>query len=214
MNILLAAATEPEITLTIARLHRQETRCEVTTCITGIGTGAASFALTRALCMGSYDFVLGVGIAGTFDRTLPLGTLVAITEERFADLGAEDQDHFQSVFDLGLVRPNIPPFAGGALPADFSKSPFSLDRLHTAAGITVETGTGNAATAASREARFGPVVESMEGAALHYVCRQLDIPFLQLRAISNYAEVRNRDAWNIEGAISALNEKLAEWLFM
>ena len=214
MNILLAAATEPEITLTLARLHRQETQHNVTTCITGIGTGAASFALTRALCMGSYDFVLGAGIGGTFDRSMPLCSLAVITEERFADLGAEDRDSFQSVFDLGLVRPNIPPFAGGALPADLSQSPFPLSGLQHAAGITVETGTGCAETVAKRLARFGPVVETMEGAALHYVCRQLDIPFLQLRAISNYAEVRNRDAWEIEGAVSALNGKLAEWLFM
>ncbi len=213
MNLLLAAATEPEITLTLARLHRQEACYNVTPCITGIGTGAASFALTRALCTGNYDFVLGAGIGGTFDRSLPLCRLVAITEERFADLGAEDQNNFHSVFDLGLVRPNIPPFAGEALPADFSGSPFSLSGLHTSAGITVETSTGSAETAAKREARFGSVVESMEGAALHYVCRQLDIPFLQLRAISNYAEVRNRDVWDIEGAVSALNGKLAEWLF-
>jgi futalosine hydrolase len=37
----------------------------------------------------------------------------------------------------------------------------------------------------------------MEGAAVFYVCQMEKIPFLQLRAISNRVEKRNRNAWNI-----------------
>jgi futalosine hydrolase len=35
---------------------------------------------------------------------------------------------------------------------------------------------------------------------------------LQLRAISNYVEVRNREAWKIKEAITALNEAVQQLL--
>ena len=52
------------------------------------------------------------------------------------------------------------------------------------------------------------VVESMEGAALHYVCLQAGIPFLQLRAVSNAVGVRDKTKWDIKLAITRLNEAL------
>ena len=51
----------------------------------------------------------------------------------------------------------------------------------------------------------------MEGAALHYVCLQMAQPFLQLRAISNYVMPRDRAAWKIGDAVTALNAQLIDW---
>jgi futalosine hydrolase len=45
----------------------------------------------------------------------------------------------------------------------------------------------------------------MEGAAFFYACRQFNIPCLQIRAVSNYVEKRNRDNWDIPLAIKNLN---------
>jgi futalosine hydrolase len=56
--------------------------------------------------------------------------------------------------------------------------------------------------------KFDPVVESMEGAALHYVCLQEKIPFLQLRSISNYIGERDKKKWKIKDAILNLNLNL------
>jgi len=39
---------------------------------------------------------------------------------------------------------------------------------------------------------FKPVTESMEGAALHYTCLMENIPFIQLRSISNYIAERDK----------------------
>ena len=41
----------------------------------------------------------------------------------------------------------------------------------------------------------------MEGAAAAHLCLRYDLPFLELRAISNRVEDRNRDAWNIPLAL-------------
>lgn len=58
--------------------------------------------------------------------------------------------------------------------------------------------------------KYQPVVESMEGAAFHYVALTEKIPFIQLRAISNYVGERDKTKWKMKDSIALLNEKLKE----
>ena len=60
--------------------------------------------------------------------------------------------------------------------------------------------------------QYNPIIESMEGAALHYVCTLMKIPFLQLRAISNMVGERDKTKWEIQKAIDALNHSLVKIL--
>ncbi|HJS53967.1 MAG TPA: hypothetical protein VJ765_05465, partial [Chitinophagaceae bacterium] len=55
---------------------------------------------------------------------------------------------------------------------------------------------------------FDPVTESMEGAALHYVCLMEKTPFVQIRSISNYIGERNKQKWNMMDSIINLNKAL------
>jgi len=55
---------------------------------------------------------------------------------------------------------------------------------------------------------FDPVTESMEGAALHYVCLMENVPFVQIRGISNYIGERNKQKWDMMNSIVNLNETL------
>jgi futalosine hydrolase len=55
---------------------------------------------------------------------------------------------------------------------------------------------------------FDPAIESMEGAALHYVCLMENIPFLQIRSISNYIGERNKKKWDMMDSIVNLNKAL------
>ena len=48
----------------------------------------------------------------------------------------------------------------------------------------------------------------MEGAAFFYACLMMQVPFLEIRSISNHVEPRNRAAWDIPLAIGQLNEVL------
>ena len=52
------------------------------------------------------------------------------------------------------------------------------------------------------------VIESMEGAALHYVALMERVPFLQIRAVSNYAGERDKRKWNFGDSIGNLNREL------
>ena len=52
----------------------------------------------------------------------------------------------------------------------------------------------------------------MEGAALFYVCLHEQIPFLEIRAISNYVELRDPTKWDIPLAIENLTDELFRFL--
>jgi futalosine hydrolase len=52
----------------------------------------------------------------------------------------------------------------------------------------------------------------MEGASLHYMGRDLTIPFIQIRAVSNYVGERDKSKWKTQEAIYNLNETLLEFL--
>ena len=52
----------------------------------------------------------------------------------------------------------------------------------------------------------------MEGAALHYVGRETGIPFIQIRAISNYVGERDKSIWLIKESIELLNKTLLQYV--
>lgn len=218
MRVLLVAATEAEIAPTLetlrARPDSPESLFSVGVCITGAGLIATAYELGRALAGGSWDFVLGAGIAGSFSKSLGLAECVVVESEQVADFGAEDGDDFLDIFSLGFIKANDPPFKHRQLINPLAEAPFPLGQLTRVDGLSVTTVSGCEATIARRIARYGASVESMEGAALHYVCLKEQIPFLQLRSISNYVTRRDRSAWRIGDAIAALNDQLTEWLLV
>ena len=55
---------------------------------------ATAFALGKHLAINQYDLAINLGIAGSFDRNIALGEVVEITEDTFAELGAEDDEDF------------------------------------------------------------------------------------------------------------------------
>ena len=52
----------------------------------------------------------------------------------------------------------------------------------------------------------------MEGAALHYVCRSMSVPFMQVRAISNYIGERDKSKWKMKEAVDNLNDTLLKYV--
>jgi len=176
--------------------------------VTGVGMVATAFVLGRHLCANTYDLVVNLGIAGSFDRSIALGDVVEITEDTFAELGAEDDHNFLSIADLGFGEATFYP---SKKLADLYNL-FNTFNLKQARAITVNTVHGNEASIKKVAERLSPQIESMEGAAFFYACKQFNVPCLQIRAVSNYVEKRNRDAWNIGLAIKNLNTFAVEFL--
>ncbi|MNK59506.1 Futalosine hydrolase [compost metagenome] len=161
--------------------------------ITGVGMVATAFALGRHLSH-KYTLVINFGIAGCFNRNIELGTVLNITEDTFAELGAESGDDFLTITDLGFGDNHYT-----------SRGQHKID-LPQAKGITMNCVTGSEKSIKHLVERLSPTTESMEGAAVFYACKQLHIDCLQIRSISNYVEPRNKDNWKIGLSIKNLND--------
>ena len=76
--------------------------------------------------------------------------------------------------------------------------------------LTVATVTGSAATAATLQARHpDAVAEAMEGAGVAAAATLRGVSFGEIRAVSNTVGPRDRAAWDIPAALSALGEAIA-----
>ncbi len=218
MRILIVVATREEITPLISDFGCSISDFEGGVCqlpaancqllVTGVGMVATAFALGRHLSSHQYDLVVNLGVAGSFDRNIALGDVLEITADTFAELGAEDDNEFLSIEKMGFGESTFYPSAKRSDLYD----PFKTFNLKTATAITVNTVHGNDASIQKVTDRLSPQLESMEGAAFFYACREMNVPCLQIRAVSNYVEKRNRENWNIGLAIKNLNTFAVEFL--
>ena len=69
--------------------------------------------------------------------------------------------------------------------------------------LTLSQVTGARDAADALFERWGGICESMEGAAAAHVCAIHDVPFLEVRGISNLLVDRDRAAWRIDEAAAA-----------
>lgn len=217
MRILFVAATEAEIGKLIADLRFSVYDCDqganiscelrdaynrhqISTLITGVGMVATAFALGKHFAENHYDLAINLGIAGSFDRSIALGEVAEVAEDHFSELGAEDDEAFLTIEQLGFGESTFRPT-------------YSLSEslgIKKVSAVTVNTVSGNEANIQKLASRINPHLESMEGAAFFYACKQAGVPGIQIRAVSNYVERRNRDAWQIGLAIKNLNTFVAE----
>jgi futalosine hydrolase len=213
MYILVAAATAPEIQPLITSLESPDIRVlghEVATLITGIGTMASTWSLSRQIDRRRPDLIIQAGIAGCLTDILP-GEVLAVAEDYPADLGVWEEGRFRSVFDLGLAEADGFPFSKGGLVNPYRRL-LRLTSLKPVRAMTVNEVTTSAERIRWYQQNTSAIVESMEGAALHFVCLQADITFLQLRAVSNTVGVRDKTKWEMGLAIGRLNQALTDVL--
>jgi futalosine hydrolase len=179
---------------------------------TGVGMVATATWCTRELMRERYDLALNVGVCGSFRPEFGPGTVVHVVADRMSELGAQDGESFLTIHDLGLLGPNDGLFRNGLLVNPAPPVIPALIELPAVTGITVNTVHGEAAAIDRIVERLQPDVESMEGAAFMYACLAHGVPFAQVRAVSNMVERRNRAAWKLPEAITALGSVTARIL--
>lgn len=152
------------------------------------------------------DLIIQAGVGGCFDLNMKLGTVVAVKKEAIADQSVVELKTLKTLFDLNLLPQNKFPFTKGWLVN--TNEVFKKIKLKKATGISVNEITTDKKKVNLYRKSFNPVVESMEGAALHYVSLMEKIPFIQIRSISNYIAERNKRNWNMKEAVENLNKEL------
>ncbi len=195
IQILIVAATPAEIQ-PLCDYFAKSAAFDVL--ITGVGMVATAFAMGSHLGVKKYDLVINLGIAGSFDRGITLGQVVEIIEDELSELGAEDDTQFIPISSLGFGESKY-------LPTAQLNTYMDAPKLIKVTAITVNTVHGNEASISQLKSRLTPQLESMEGAAFFYACQKAGVAGMQIRAVSNYVEKRNRDSWQIGLAIKNLN---------
>lgn len=180
--------------------------------VTGIGMVATAFWTSQRLTKKNYNLAINMGIAGSFNPLIKIGDVINVTSERLPELGAEANEDFLTLADLGLLKENEFPYVSLEMVNDSIIPGTKLAGLATARGITVNTVHGNEESILKVKELCHPDVESMEGAAFFYSCLIHSIPFVQLRAVSNVVERRERAKWNIPLAINNLTRTVYEVL--
>ena|SRR5450631_4508254 len=207
MHLLLVSATTFEIRETVQwlddnSLHHNAPKPDLL--ISGIGQLQTAYALQKKIAVRRPGLVIQAGFGGT-PNPEDTGKVYAIRSESIADLGAIDRQGFRDIFELGLEKPDQFPFQKGQL-----NNPYHhlLDRtgLPVLDGVTVNEIKSSDFPGFQRNVH--PVVESMEGAALHYVCLMEKIPFLQIRSVSNVLGDRDKGRWKLEEAAHNLHNAL------
>ncbi len=213
MKILIVAATWMEVRLLADELVFLEEsnhnlkkyrykNTEIELLISGIGTTFTTFHLTNALVNQKYGLVINMGIAGSFTRDLKIGQVVNVISEEFADLGIEDQSEFLTLFDSGYLKTDEFPFENGVLK---NSSNGNVPSLAPVRGITTNKSYGRESSIHELCLKFNGHIESMEGAAVFYVCKWMGVPFWEIRAVSNYVEPRDASRWDIPLALENLS---------
>jgi futalosine hydrolase len=187
MKILLVVATQQEVI--------EDKFKDCTVLITGVGMVNTSIQLTKELMRNKYDLVINMGVAGSFSDAIKIGNVVEVVEDSFSELGFENGVEFEQFSDFELAT---------------KYSVEGKTDLQKVKGITVNTVHGNEGYISEIVNRLNPDVESMEGAAIFKVCKEFAIPCVQIRAISNKVEKRNKANWNMPLAIQNLNIAVAQ----
>ena len=219
MRILIVASTEREVKLLRDKLqvvnpHKSYLtsykygNMTIDILVTGIGTVFMSYHLTRIFGSVNYDLAINIGIAGSFDYFLEQGFVVNVVQDQFADLGVEEKGDFYTLGEKEMMDENSFPFTEEILRSIGNFEIEEVESLIPVKAITVNTLHGSIESIKRIKEKFNPEIETMDGAAFFFVCLNDKIPFLQIRAISNFVEIRKIENWNIPLALSNLTSSV------
>lgn len=214
MKILLVAATKHEIEpiqhYLAERIYLRKHQ-QVDVLLTGVGSLSTTYALSKEIGRQKPDLAIQAGIGGSFHPLFCPGKIVTIKEEIIGDLGVMQQDKWHSLFDLGFLGADDHPWKEGKLINPYKDLLCKLD-LEKVKGITVNRISTEQQFIQQIKDKFCPVVESMEGAAFHYVCLKEAVPFIQIRSISNMVGERDKSKWLLKESIEVLNNEVIRLL--
>lgn len=206
MRIAITGATLMEIEMNknifVNKNHSITFHCH------GIGMITSTYHLQKIFDT-KPDMVIQCGIAGVYKSDILIGETVLV-ENEMIESGTEDNENQIDIFELGLLTKNNSPFINKMLPSPFvieKKLPFKKVN-----GLTVDICSGNKKTIERRIKKYNPTIETMEGAALHYIGLMNKISFIQLKTISNFVEPRNKNNWQIDLALKNNNKALQHLL--
>lgn len=149
-----------------------------------------------------YDFILLAGLAGRYNRNAQLTDVICVEKEQFADLGVNNKGTFMPLYNLEewskvysngeIYNPNID----------------LMDKTGLKKMISNTVNLNNPELNNLPEAD----IENMEGAGFFLAAKKFKLPFLEIRALSNDTNNRDKRAWKIGSSLDRLTDFLLKFL--
>jgi futalosine hydrolase len=181
------------------------------------GLGKINAAATAATILASFSVsrLWMWGSAGAYPLpNLQLNDLALASEEILGDEGVVTISSWKSLEAIGI------PLAASKEGPVYNRIPVdrrqlerahhllrawqntsSTPQTHLGSFITVSGVSGSPARARQLADRFGALCENMEGGAVAQVCLRYQVPFLEIRGLSNWAGERNKRRWQLTKAL-------------
>jgi futalosine hydrolase len=201
MDILIVAAMEMELG-PLLETNKEASISSTEILPLGIGILSTAVNLMQRIAHKKPDLIIQTGIAGGIHEGISLGTAYCILSECLPEMGVQESTGYRDIFDMGFQDPNSFPFSEKRL---FNPHQDLMEKteLPLAAGITVNQITTDPQQISIYQNQYKADVESMEGAAVHYIALMHQIPFVQIRGISNRVGERGTENWKFKEAIDA-----------
>ncbi len=184
----------------------------VTAVISGVGQANTAQSITVLLGHGPVGLVMLCGCGGAYAGSgLSVGDVAVATEEVYADMGVLTSEGWLGLEDIGLPlieKRGCQYYSRFPVRAEYVEAAVSVPNVpempvvRPGVFLTVCSVTGTSARGEELHRRFGAVCENMEGAAAAQTALVYDVPFVELRGISNMAGDRDRAGWDIALACS------------
>lgn len=192
-KILITAATDLELS------ELKDICCDIDFANTGIGIAKTVFNTTKLLTKNRYDLVINTGICGSYNQNFNLGEVVEVIKDSFTDQIVEDGTTDLLWKDAGLAdNINHPYNIDAELLPNLKTSSFNIRKV---VGVTSDTIHASDTSIKRIERLFSPDIETMEGAAVFFVCNSMEINVIQIRGISNHVGIRDKAKWRVKEAI-------------
>lgn len=190
----------------------------------GMGKVNAAQTLSALLETRSVRGIINFGVGGAYPGSgLRVGDVALASHEIYGDEGVEAPAGWLSTEDIGiplLEREGerwFNEFPLSAFRVAAARTALDAAGIAAAAGpfVTVSCCSGTAVRGGVLAERFGAICESMEGAALAHVCALYEVPFLEVRGVSNAVEDRDLARWRLttasEAAAQAVQVLVRAW---
>lgn len=173
--------------------------------ISGMGKTNAAHAVTVLIEKFSPSCIVNFGIGGAYPSSgLEVGDIAVAEKEVYADEGVllKDGLHSFEITGVPLLKVRSRRYYN-EFPADKRlcrlafKASGRVGNFSSGVFLTVSACTGTRKRAGELAAKFSPVCENMEGAAIAHICRIYGIPFVEIRGISNIVEDRDMKKWDL-----------------
>ncbi len=196
---------------------------DVLFCIGGMGKANAAHAATLLITQYNPEALIIFGVGGGYPSSGAQPGDVAIASEEIAgDEGVLTPGGFRDAEYIGI------PLLKTGTAVVYSKfiAPETLvqqslhvlqshknsGRVHVGAFVTLSTCSGTSERSRELEERYHGLCENMEGAAAAHVAQLHDIPWLEVRGISNIVEDRDLKKWEILKAARACQKAVLQIL--